>query len=286
MSVGAGNAEVIVALAGLAVIIYVFNIRPIEASAASIAAFDTCSKNDPNIVLFQRALDTKATMADQDIQERLLSCALNVISNPSVSEETKRDFLDLAIRGNEDEIASAPADARPYALGGAFLDQVGDFIRAAPLLETAHALMPAKETISFELAINYLQQDKKDQALALLKRVYESAPGYGKAQSAYAVGLVIVGEDAQASQIFGADQSAISSAQAYMSSGQYSKAMDLIQSIVASQQNDVSARIQQAQILYSSGMVSEAIQTMRSIENDHPELTGQIEAAIREVQNR
>jgi O-antigen ligase/Flp pilus assembly protein TadD len=267
-------------------VIYFFNVRPILASAYSTAALNTCSGNDPDIALFRKALDSNAHMAEQDIRERLLACALFAISNHFVSDAVKREFLDLAVKETKDQIASTPQDARPYALGGAFLNQVGDYAEAEVLLVKAHELMPAKETISLELTLNYLYQNENDQALALLKRVYESAPGFDKGRTAYAIGLVIAGDDVQAENIPNVDKNLLETAEADVSGGQYEKAVTLIRDAVASPESEINSRVQQARVLYSSGKVSEAIDAMRSIESDHPEYKDQIEAAIRQIGGR
>jgi len=222
-------------------------------------------------------------MAEQDIRERLLSCALFVVSNQSVSDAVKAEFTDLAVKETNDQIASTPQDARPYALGGAFLDQAGNYVEAEGLLVKAHELMPAKETISLELALNYLYQNENDQALALLKRVYESAPGFDNGRIAYAIGLTIAGDDIQAENIPNVDKNLLETAEADVSSGQYEKAVALIRAAIASLESEINSRVQQARGLYSSGKVSEAIDAMRSIESDHPEYKDQIEAAIRQV---
>src|SRR5207244_140079 len=103
---------------------------------------------NPDAALFEKALNVGAYVANQEIREQYLSCAQGVITNTAVPGPTKQAFFTLANKAIDDQIAATPwKDARIYALGGSFMTSISQFDSAVKLLETAHELSPAKQSI-------------------------------------------------------------------------------------------------------------------------------------------
>ena len=192
------------------------------------------------------------------------------------------------------QIAATPKDARIYTLAGSFLDQIGDFKDAGSMLENAHLLSPAKQSIDSVLANVYMNLGENDQAVALLKKSYESATDDTDAKNAYATALVVAGRDTEAKQLFNNDPALFNTenmAQAYMAAKQYPKAIAIYEAIIglsagqagtSTDNADVELRLAQAQ--YAAGMPTAAVQTLKAIEAAHPEYATQIDAAIKQVQ--
>ncbi len=276
-----------VVIVALVFVLYFFDVRVIRANTSLIAALRACGSPQASPSLFEKTLGVDAYVANQEIREQLLSCAGNVIASQTIPGPTKQAFFGLATREIQAQIAATPNDARIYVLGGSFLNGIGQYEQAEGLLETGHQLTPKKQSLDFELANDYLNTGKKEKAVELLKQAYESAPDFPQAKSAYAITLIVSGREAEARTIFKNDPEVFNTAQmaqVYASLKQYSKAVAIYEEMVKKDPANIEIRAQLAQMQYTAGMVSQAIQTLRDIEKTNPELKDKIEAAIKQVQ--
>ncbi|MEA2715134.1 MAG: hypothetical protein QOG91_162 [Candidatus Parcubacteria bacterium] len=268
--------------------VYFYNVRTLRANRDLILALSACS-SAPDTALFEKALGVHASVADQEIREQLMSCTGRVVGNQRAPVGLKQSFFALTMNEVQAQASSTPLDTRIYALAGSLLNGAGQFVTALPYLEKAHLLSPGKQTIDFELGTAYLNTGKTDDALALLKGAYESAPAYYQAKASYATALVLSGKEAEARKIFNNDPAIFETdlmGQVYANLKQYDKALPIFKKLAATQPTDVNAQAQYAQVQYAAGMVTQAIATMRGVEKDHPELTASIEAAIKDVQSQ
>ncbi len=251
-------------------------------------ALNSCSQGKPDPALFESALKLNAYVANQEIREQLFQCAGSVILARQAPAQLKQSFYGLMEQEIQAQIASTPKDARAYVLAGTVLNGIGQYDGARPLFEKAHELSPEKQIIDFELATDYLNTDKNDEAIALLKRAYESAPEFDQAKSAYAIGLIVAGKDAEAHKIFGDDPSIFQTSQVariYMSLKKYDAGIAILKKIVAGDVTNSDNAIQLAQAQYAAGQIQAAISTLRDIvEKYHPEMKEQAEAAIKQIQ--
>jgi tetratricopeptide (TPR) repeat protein len=278
-----------IVVVALVLVLYFFEVRPIEANTRLITALESCAGQTPDVSVFDSALSVNTYVANQEIREQTLSCAGQIITNQQAPGPTKQAFFTLAMNAIQDQIAATPKVARIYTLGGSFLTSVGQFPQAVQLLEKAHQLSPEKQSIDLELANGYLNTGKTPQAVALLKHAYESTPDDGQINSAYAVALVLSGKEADAHLLFGDDPKifgTVQMASVYASLKQYQKAIAIYEDLLKANPTDVNTNAQLAQLQYAAGMTSASIATMRGIEKDHPELKDQIEAAIKQVQTQ
>jgi O-antigen ligase/Flp pilus assembly protein TadD len=278
-----------VAIVALVASVYFFNVRPIEANTRLIAGLVACSGPSADPALFQNALDVKTYVANQEIREQILSCAISAIGQPQVPNPTKEAFYKLAVQSIQDQIAATPLkDARIYALGGSFYSNLSQFDKSVELLETAHKLSPAKQSIDLELANGYINSNQVGKAVELLGPAYESAKNNTQVASVYALALVVDGKEAKAHEIFGNDPAifqTVGMAQAYAYIKQYTKAVAIYQALLAANPTDMNLGVQLAQTQYKAGMLSASIATLRDLEKSHPEYKTQIEAAIQQVQS-
>lgn len=282
--------EYIVAPAAIVVLVglvYFWNIRPIEANTRLITALSACQGSTPSADLFNSALSINTSMANQEIHEQLLGCAGNVINNQQIPGPTQQAFFDLAVSGIQNQIKATPKDARIYMLGGTFLNGAGQFQSAGQLLTKAHDLSPGKQTIDFQLATDYVNSGENTAALSLLKQAYDSSTDDTDAAAAYAIALVISGDEAEAHQIFGNDPAIFTTdrmAQVYMSLKQYPKAVSIYRTLLAADPKNLQYNAALAQVEFLSGDKAGAVAILQSIEKDHPEYATSIDAAIKQIQ--
>ncbi len=277
---------IIILIAG----IYMFNVRPIQENTRLITALQSCGGNTgalPDATLFNGVFDVNAYVGLQETREQILSCAGNVINSQQIPNPTKQAFFSLAMKAITGQVAATPKDARVYTLAGSFLEQIGAFQQALPLLEKAHTLSPEKQTISFALGTAYVNLGQSDKAVALLKQTYDSETSNTDAENAYLTTLIAAGHDADAQKLFGADQSLFNTeqvAQAYAIAKQYDKAISIYQNIIGTSTDQINTQFRMAQTQYSAGYISQAVATLNLIEVNHPEYKTQLDAAIKQVQ--
>jgi O-antigen ligase/Flp pilus assembly protein TadD len=280
-----------VAIIALVFGLYWFNWRPIQENTRLITALQSCSNGSagsvPDPSLFQNALSVGAYVGYQEIREQILSCAGSVISSQQIPGPTKEAFFTLATGEIQAQIAATPKDARIYALAGSFMDQIGAFSQAEPILIDAHLLSPAKQTIDFELGNDYINEGKLSQAVDIFKQAYHSATDNTDAKVGYATAMVIDGQDAQAHTIFGDDPTlfnTVGMARAYTAAKQYPKALAIYQNLIGTSTDNTDLELALAQTQYAAGMISQAVATLKVVETAHPEYASQIDAAIKQVQ--
>jgi tetratricopeptide (TPR) repeat protein len=274
---------IVLLVAGL----YFVNIRAVQANSDLIGALKACGgASTVDTTLFQDALSLNVPVADQEIREQLMACTTQVISAQSVPGPTKQAFYDFTTKAIQDQIAATPKDARIYVLGGTFYNQINQFSAAQPLLETAHKLSPGKQTIDFQLASDYLNTGKNDEAIALLKQAYESDTTYSEAAAMYANALVLVGKEKDARTLFNNDPAIFETtrmANTLTSVKEYDAAIVILQKLITASPKDLNLKAQLAQTQYTAGYKWDAQQTLKSIEVDHPEYKTQIDAAIQQM---
>ncbi len=267
--------------------IYFWNVRPIQANTGLITALQQCQQGgSPDSNLFKNILDMNVYMANQEIREQLFSCTAQVLSSQQIPGPTKQAFFSVTGQAIDDQIAATPKDARIYTLAGSFLTSVNQFERAIPILETAHTLSPAKQSIDFDLASGYMNTNKSDKALELLKQAYDSAPEYPQARISYAAALILSGKEAEARDLFKDNPSGFNTdiiAQAFTSLKQYDKAIAIYNAIISADSTNIQAKAMLAQTQYTAGLKDDAVKTLRDIEKDHPEYTDSIEQAIKSM---
>ncbi len=274
-----------VAVIGLLASIYLVNIRPIQANTRLISALSACADRtvgsaDPK--LFESALALGSTMAEQEIREQSIACTGGII-NSNYPTPVKQGFYQVTVKAINDQIASAPNDARMYILGGSFFNALGQFDDAVKLLEKARELTPRKQSMLFQLATAYLNVNRIDDAVKALKDAYEAEPSYVDAQSAYAIILVLDGKEVEAKEIFKDSPELFETArmaQAYATLKQYQKSIAIFEKLIVADPKSIELRAQLAQVQQSAGMMWAAEQTFRSIIKDYPEYKDQIEQAI------
>ena len=197
---------------------------------------------------------------------------------------TKQAFYELTVKAINDQIASAPNDARMYILGGSFFNALNQFGDAVKLLERARQLTPHKQSMLLQLATAYLNVNKVDDAVKTLKEAYELEPSNQEASSAYAIMLVLASKETYAKGLFKENPEMFQTArmaQAYATLKQYQKSIAIFNKLLEADPKSIELRAQLAQVQQLAGMSWSAEQTLRSISTDYPEYKDQVEAMIK-----
>lgn len=272
-----------VSIIALLLVIFFVQWRPLQANTKLIAGLRSCYGPTPDITILEKVISIDAYVANQEIREQLLGCASSIISNQQVAGPTKQAFFQLALEGINDQIATAPKDARMYVLGGNFLDNVGQLDQARPLLEKAHALTPRKQSLALELVMNYANNGSLDKALALSEETYKLETNHTQARIAYAVILVVSGQENKAIELFGNDPVVFNStqmAQAYTAIQNYNKASKIYENMISANPSNLDLRANLAQTQYRAGLKSQAVQTLNKAIQDFPEYKSAIQNMI------
>ena len=276
---------IIVLLCGSA--LYFINARPIQANIGLIDSLRACAtlqtvSTDP----FKKALALNQTVANQEIREQLYTCAANVIQS-SAPMEKKNEFYTLVTEQTKKQIEITPNDARLFIISGGFYDSVQDWNSAQPLLERALVLSPNKQSIMYELALNYINSNKPKEALALIEKAYLSAPDNETAKIGYVVTLIADGQDKKARELFNNDPAIFSDQRvvnAYITTKNYARAIEIYKELIKKSPNTQELYSGLASVYIISKQDYLAIQTLRTAAEKFPALKTQIEALIKQIQ--
>ena len=271
----------------LIVVLYFINIRSIQASERLIDALRQCQTNGkPTAALFERALALNQYVANQEIREQLYSCSASVIKS-NLPDATKSAFFDLTLKEIHNQTTATPNDARAFILGGSYLNTIGDFAEATPLLEKANELSPNKQSIMFELASNYMSVNKYQQAADLLKKAYESEPSYTLAKIAYVSSLIISNQEKKAHELFGDDPTIFTDQRiisAYIKNNQYDKVIAIYKQILAKNPDDLQSRFYLVGAYLGAKQTWLALQELKTLKEKAPEYAAQIDETIKQIQ--
>ncbi len=268
--------------------IYALNVRPISVSRNLIEGLRPQAKGITENLAFYRKVIAKETLGTQEVAEQTMQSTITVVSAPAVSEDIKKEFLNLAVLAMNREIARAPTDTRLYMFMGGFLNRLGKYAEALPYLEKAHQTSPAKQTTSFELASTYLSMGENTKALTLLKQAFESAPEFSSARRTYAVSAIYAGELTLVDTLLSSttdvsvrtDESIV---KAYYDTKQYPKVIALLKLRLETDPSNPQTHISLAATYFASGNRNEAIKALKKAIELKPDFKAQGEHYINEI---
>lgn len=280
-----------VAIVFFVFVVYTVQYRVVKANTRLIDALIACSGGGtPDASLYEKALAVNVTTANQEIREQVLNCSLRVINAPQAPGPMKQAFFALAMQEIQNQTSYAPKDARMYVLGGSFMNGIGQYTEAVPLLEKALELSPRKQSIIYDLATSYLNLNTNtDKAVELMKGAYESAKDNSQAKISYATTLISADREKEARELFKDDPSALDSpqvAQAYVVKKQYAKAIEVFKALLKTNPKDINYLSQLAQTQYLAGQKYSAIETLKLISAEKPELKAQVDEAIKQIEKQ
>jgi tetratricopeptide (TPR) repeat protein len=235
---------------------------------------------------FESALKINSYLANQEIREQYLNCSTKII-NSEFPKDIKQNAFDFMSSVITDQITNTPNDARIFVLGGTSMLQIGQINYALPLLSKANELSPQKQSIKIYYGNALANIGQLDQAIQLFKEAYESAPEFSDLKRTYISGLVMAGKEAEARKLFPKDQDLFMNddiANYYMRSKQYVKAIEIFKYLRDKDKTDINRNVRLAQAYYDSQDKENAISTIKSLEESHPELKNQIKEVIKQFE--
>lgn len=183
------------AAAGLVLVFYFINLKPAFASHSLINALSWQNDiKDRNGSIVRRADPVKSldyfvktfaydTFGSTEAAEQLMPAAFQIASSAEAPAETRQRYLELAAEKLEAEIKRAPNNARYYFFAGGFYAQSGQEGLALKRLEKARELSPKKQGILFNLGAVYFAKNQTEEAIAVFREAYESAPVFDQARN-------------------------------------------------------------------------------------------------------
>ncbi len=193
-----------VALAVTLVVIYFFNVIPIQSNKTLIAAITPYGdgKVDKNIAAFKEVIAT-GSIGTAEAREQLLGMAGQLLDQPqtALNAQSRSDLIALAGDEMKKQIAQVPNDARFQVLMGSFLTQQAKYAEALPYLSKAADLSPQKQTILFAKGIAYIGNQDYPRALETFKKAYDLEPKYTESLIQYAAAALYAKNDTLAQEL-------------------------------------------------------------------------------------
>ncbi|MES3031020.1 MAG: tetratricopeptide repeat protein [Patescibacteria group bacterium] len=270
---------------GVVIIFYFASVRPLQANLRLMTALRACGSGAPSSEAFARALKLNSYTAAQETREQLASC-VSSLPRSNLPIEEKSALLNLAQIEIARQIEATPLDARAYILAGSMFDTIGDWESAAPLLEKAHELSPAKQTIAFELITNYLNRNKVAEAVALAKTAFESAPEYELARVAYAATLIYDNKEAQASELLKETPHLMYDPRiinVYVVKKNFTKVIELYKKLIEKEPGNAQAYMSLAVAYLETKQTAKALEVLNTVKTNFPQTGSQIDAIIKDI---
>ncbi|RJQ34741.1 hypothetical protein C4556_01990 [Candidatus Parcubacteria bacterium] len=242
-----------------------------------------------NLESFEKAI-LYNSYGTQEAREQLLQAAVQVSQIEQVDIETKRKFLETAAQQMTLQSKVSPLDPRfPFFLSF-LLNSYGVYDAAATVLEQAHALSPAKQTILFEMAANAFARGDNDRGLELYKQAFELAPAYVEARILYASAAIQMGRDALADElilpIIATDRildARITSS--YISRNRYDKLISILEAHIEARPEHTQARFTLAAAYHAAGNSAKAIAVLQEAIRVDPSIEVEANALIQDIRN-
>ncbi len=272
----------------LAFSLYFLNFRAIRVSRELISALQAQQKGVmENLALYKKAFAVQ-TIGSQEVAEQAMQTAMSAVNTAGVTADQKKEFIDFAVLAMNREMARAPKDTRLRMFIGGFYNRLGRSEDALAELEKAHMLSPTKQTVAFELASTYLNAGKTTEALALLKKAFESAPDFSSARIVYAVSAIYAKEYALANTLFASttDMSLLADerlVRAYYEAKQFDKVISLLKLRLESDPKNPQTHVSLAAAHFSNGNREEAIKELQKTIELNPDFKAQGQHYIDEI---
>jgi O-antigen ligase/cytochrome c-type biogenesis protein CcmH/NrfG len=284
---GRNTAAIVLAVAALFAVWFV-NSDGYLANRALIKALTPNQKGPAeNLKFFKQAL-AYDTFGNAETREQLAQFALNVASEPSLPQDLKQEFFALAMEQFQKQIVSTPEDARYHMFAGTLLSRLKFYKEATPYFEKAAELSPNKQTLLFELGLNYFNTDHKTEAQNVFKRAYELEPSYQDARMFYAM-AAIANKDQKLGEsllvpIFGTDEvNDERIIKAYLQAKNYQKLINIFKKVSAENPSNVDSRVSLAVSYLNAGFRSQAIAELQEIVKINPSYKAEVDRLIGEI---
>jgi tetratricopeptide (TPR) repeat protein len=185
-------------------------------------------------------------------------------------------------------LEQAPTDARLLVFYGTFLRQFGDVNGAREYLSKAEVVSPLKQSILIERGVLEYGDGKYDVALVYFKKVYDTAPQFGRVHILYASAAILAGQNQLADELmvrhFGTtepDDTTI--IQAYVGAKNYAKATKMATARVTADPTSLDKRKFLAGMYLQMGNTQGAIGALQDAIVASPEFKAEGESYISQI---
>jgi O-antigen ligase/Tfp pilus assembly protein PilF len=162
---------------GLLFSMYFVNIKNISASREIIRAISLNPENlESNLLSFKKVLVYDG-IARQEVREHLIKKSVEV-NGLSVDSGIKEKFFELARNSIQDQIERVPNNARNHWFLAVLYKNVGLLAQSEESMKKAMELSPNKQTFLIELGLNYLSQERYDEASEIFEKSYQLETSY------------------------------------------------------------------------------------------------------------
>ncbi len=186
------KASLSVVVAGVVLIVYLVNVKPIIANTSLINALQAVQGGASKSVAisnFKKAYES-SRLGRPETVEWVSSSAPTILSDESIPMEERNAYFEFAKNVLEKINQELSGDPRYEIVSGNFYSNVGSVEDARKHLLLARDLMPEKQVIHFSLGQLAFQENKSAEALEHLKTAYELAPDYNEAKIIYLIGAI------------------------------------------------------------------------------------------------
>ncbi len=184
-----------VVLGGAAILVilglYFVNIKPYEGNRSLIKALSAVQGGgDKSHVLADFEDGYNASSLGRPEVVEWISTSATSIGGSSLNQDQKTAYLNYATEVVKKQADAFNKDARYQLIAGNLLTQTGDVKGASLYLDKAEKLIPGKQQVYYEEGSLLIGIGKYDEALAILKKAYDSAPENNEAGVLYLVGAI------------------------------------------------------------------------------------------------
>lgn len=186
---------------------YFLHIKPVMQGQSLIHALQVNQSRgitmDQRIAVFQEALAYN-TFGNTEVREQMANTARNVLGDSDYTSEQKKVLIELVREEFKKEILNPEnRDIKHMLFLASVIDRAASInpqylLEAEYLLQDAISIAPNKQILYFELAQVYLSQNKREEAINILKKAMDLDPSFQQA----VVNVLIVSQLAGKGDIF------------------------------------------------------------------------------------
>ncbi len=234
--------------AGMILLLYFANIRPIMAAKSILDALrlnqvhEPAGKVDAMMLEFRQGLELR-TFGTMELREQISQTSNFILRDSSIALQDKEKYIEFAIQELEAQRTAVPSDVRAKAFLSTLYVAGGRPADAIRVVDEALAISQRRQQFYFIAAEAYLNAGDNQRAVEVLSRAYDLAPDYPEAITNLAVVYILSGKDEEAELLFekhfGTRVVAREQyAQAYLQIGRFDKAAEIWEVMAAANPND------------------------------------------------
>ena len=270
------------------VVLYSTNLKPIYANVSLIGALQNSAigSYESSLGQLKNALAV-GHYGETEIRENIVRIASSALADSKVSNQLKQAYINLILEEYNKQFKTYPDDVRSRLGLANFLAQFGQFKDALSLLDQAAKIAPKKQIIFLMRARIYGTMKDYPNALKDAKYAFELDKSYVEARMLYANLAGVSGNVSLANEL--KSQVSVDSLNIdeqinyYVTKKDYSKLVDLWQSKLTSDPNNVQNYVSFAASLYATNQRDKAVSILEEARTKFPDLTSNINQMISQI---